>query len=68
MSPYPAVPAPRGPQCIGDRNFDRLDTTGVIQLGENPTIDLRQPAAIQGHQRTFPVNQLTERNLLQLRV
>ena len=42
--------------------------TRVSKLGEDPAIDLRQASSVQGHHLTSPVNQLTDRNLLHVRV
>jgi len=40
----------------------------VPEFGEDPPIDLGQRSSVQCHQLTSPVNQLTDRTLLHVRV
>jgi len=45
-----------------------LGRHGVPESGEDLSIDLGQRSSVQCHQLTSPVNQLTDRTLLHVRV
>ncbi len=52
-----AVPPPRRPHRIRDRDLHRLDSSRMSQLGEHPPVDPRQGSSVQCHQHHL--NRLT---------